>query len=208
MIQYDRKAGRYRDEKGRFVSRSTILNLIDREVSATEAKLVQTTQRLIAGQINLSQWQSAVATEIKESHIRAAILSAGGKEQMTRQLYGSLGQRLQSQYRYLNGFAQQLLQGEMSEARALWRSRLYGNSLRESFFRVEQLKKQNEGFNVAKRNLDSQAEHCSDCPSYSTNGHWLPVSLVTPPGNNCACRSRCRCSIQYAKLINGAIVPS
>ena len=37
---------------------------------------------------------------------------------------------------------------------------------------------------------------CQDCIGYAAQG-WVPIGLLPPPGQRCACHDRCRCYIIY-----------
>jgi hypothetical protein len=49
---------------------------------------------------------------------------------------------------------------------------------------------------LMKRKLDGQAQHCQDCLDYAARG-IVPIGTLPLPGQRCACRARCRCSIEY-----------
>lgn len=110
--------------------------------------------------------------------------------------YGKIGQRLREEYRFLQGFARDLLDGRVSGAMGIARIGLYAQSVRGSFLQGEEMRKQEQGFSLMRRKLDPQAQHCQDCISFAARG-IVPIGSVPLPGQRCACRSRCRCSVEY-----------
>lgn len=200
QVRYDPKAGQYRGSNGKFVGRDRILSLVNAEVERTEARLAAHTRLLAADKITLGEWEKRFATTLKDSHIRMAVFASGGKENTTRRAYGATGYNLRQQYDRLDGFAHALKDGELTEKGAIARSRLYAKSIKETFYQVEKQVREDEGFTVAKRWLDSQAKHCASCLLYTTKGEWRRVGTVVPPGVACACRAACKCQIAYAKL--------
>ena len=199
-IQYDSRTGQFRGNNGRFVSRSTVVSIIEEESARTEVRLMGITRRLTNGSLTLSEWETEFAQELKRSHLRLMMLAAGGKDNVGASHYGMAGAQIKKQYQYLDGFAIALKEGKLSRKQAIARAKLYGTSVRSTFYNVERLQRQLEGFTVAKRSLDPQAHHCAECLIHSTRGEWRKIENVTPPGVACSCGQRCRCSIIYAKL--------
>jgi len=195
---YDRNSGRYRDEKGRFLSQSAVEKLVDARIDRLDGTLKRLTRMLVDGNITLDQWQASIREQIKAAHLQAAIIGHGGKDGMDSAEYGRVGQRLRQEYAYLQGFARDLLGARLSGAVAVARAGLYAQSVRGSFWQGTELRKQEQGFSLMRRILDPQAQHCQDCLDYASRG-VVPVGSLPLPGQRCACRARCRCRIEYLR---------
>ena len=193
---YDRRIGRYRDDRGRFLSKESVDKLVDSRIDQLEANLRRYTRMLADGNLTLDQWQGSVREAIKNAHIQAALIGYGGKDEMGPAEYGRIGQRLRAEYTYLQGFARDLLDGRISNPMALARVGLYAQSVRGSYWQGTELRQQQQGFSLMKRKLDGQAQHCQDCLDYAARG-IVPIGTLPLPGQRCACRARCRCSIEY-----------
>ena len=193
---YDQTTGRYRNERGRFLSQGAIETLVSGRIDKLDATLRRVTKMMAEGNITLDQWQGSVREAIKAAHIQAAIIGHGGKDSMGPAEYGRIGQRLRAEYAYLQGFANDILSGRISVAMAVARISLYAQSVRGSYWQGLELRKQKEGYGMMRRILDSQAQHCEDCIQYSARG-IVSIGSIPLPGQRCACRSRCRCSVQY-----------
>jgi hypothetical protein len=195
---YDRRTNRYRDEKGRFLSQKGVEALVDGRIDRLKADLVRFTKMLAEGNLTLNQWQGSVQEAIKAAHIQATIVGHGGKAGMGSAEYWRIGQRLRQEYAFLQGFALDLLEQRVSAPMALARVGLYAESVRGSFWEGTSIRKEQQGFSLMRRILDPQAQHCADCPGYASRG-WVPIGSVPLPGQRCACRARCRCSVEYAR---------
>ena len=68
---YDRNTGRYRDERGKFLSQASVQKLVDGRIDKLEASLKRFTRMLSDGSITLDQWQGSVREAIKTAHIQA-----------------------------------------------------------------------------------------------------------------------------------------
>lgn len=202
---YDRKTGRFRDEKGRFLSEKSVQSLVDGRIDKLDRQLRQFTRMLADGAITLDQWQGSVREAIKAAHLQAAIIGHGGRSGMGAAEYGRIGQRLRQEYAYLQGFALDLLEQRSSPAMALARISLYAESVRGSFWEGASIRKEQQGYGLMQRVLDPTAQHCSDCVAYSSRG-IVPIGSVPLPGQRCACRARCRCSVRYFRQ-QAATVP-
>jgi len=75
---YDRNSGRYRDEKGRFLSQASVEKLVDARIDKLEGSLKRITRMLSNGNITLDQWEASVREAIIGAHIHAAIVGYGG----------------------------------------------------------------------------------------------------------------------------------
>jgi hypothetical protein len=193
---YDRNSGRYRDEKGRFLSQASVEKLVDARIDKLEGSLKRFTRMLSNGDITLDQWEASVREAIKGAHIQAAIVGYGGKDQMGSGEYGRIGQRLRSEYAYLQGFARDLLDRRISYPMATARVSLYAESVRGSYWQGTELRKQQQGYGLMRRILDPQAQHCQDCLDHAARG-IAPIGSLPMPGQRCACRARCKCRVEY-----------
>lgn len=203
---WDKKTGRYRDaDTKKFVSRSVVLKKIEIQNKRSKTYLENQAKRLVNREISLSQFQTTVIDEVKKSHIQMALLASGGKDGISKAGYGATGNRLKEEYQYLSNFVNAIARGELTEKRIIYRAGLYANSSAAAFYKSEQISRIENGATLAKRDLDPNADHCSDCPALSTNGKWLPIDRVTPPTRNCTCRSRCRCTIKYKYTTNASL---
>jgi len=88
-----------------------------------------------SGSLSTPQWVTGMREEIKRSYISQYLLGKGGVQNMTQADWGRLGGLLQNQYRYLDGFAQDINAGTMSEAQIKQRAELYINSSRQAYER-------------------------------------------------------------------------
>lgn len=202
---YDRAIGRYRDERGKFLSKAAVGQLVDRRIDKLESLLKRYTRMLANGQISLDQWQGSVRQAIKTAHIQAAIVGYGGRQAMGSAEFGRIGQRLRAEYGYLQNFVSDLLGGRVSTAMAVARIGLYAQSVRGSYWQGTELREQERGFSLMRRKLDAQAQHCQDCIDYAARG-IVPIGSLPMPGQRCACRARCKCSVEYFRQ-QPAVVP-
>ena len=193
---YDRISGRYRDEKGRFLSKASVGKLVDGRIDKLETQLKRFTRMLGDGSITLDQWQGSVREAIKAAHIQAATIGYGGRAEMGSAEYGRIGQKMRQEYTYLQSFARDLLDGRVSAPMAVARVGLYAESVRNSYWQGTEMREQQRGFSLMRRILDPQAVHCEDCKLYSARG-IVPIGSIPLPGQRCACRARCRCRVEY-----------
>lgn len=196
-VKFDQRTGRYRGESGRFVSRADVLRIVDEETARGQVRLRAIARLLVSKRIDIPEFQTRMAEQIKSSHIRLGLLGAGGKEAMTPQHYGTIGFNLRDEFKYLRNFGKAIAAGELDESQVMRRAELYAESSRLSFFAVEKQARQRAGVKLAKRSLDPQAKHCSDCLRHSTDGQWVPISEIVPVGSRCRCRNRCKCQIVF-----------
>lgn len=195
---YDPRTGRYRGANGRFLSQSAIEALVDGRANKLGTVLRSVTKRLSDGAITLDQWQQSVRELLKLAHVQAAIIGHGGRDSMTAADWGRIGQGLREEYRYLEGFARDLLDGRVSPAMAAARIGLYASAIRKTYWQGAELRQQKQGYSMMRRILDPQAAHCDDCISYARRG-LVPIGSLPMPGRRCACRSNCKCRVEFKR---------
>lgn len=193
---YDPVSGRYRGANGRFLSQAAIDALVDGRINSLATQLRRYTDMLSSGDITLDQWQQSVREALKLVHLQAAIIGHGGKDSMGPAEWGRIGQRLRMEYRYLEGFARDILAGRVSPAMALARIGLYAQSVRGTYWEGVSIRQEKQGYSMMRRILDSQAKHCQDCLRYAAAG-MVPVGSLPMPGQRCECQSNCRCSVKF-----------
>lgn len=196
MLEFDPRTHRYRNTTtGRFVRYAEVLEVAENEINRLEVRLMGHARLLNSGKINISEFQARMALSLKESHIRIAMLGAGGKKQMDSKQYGHVGQQLRKQYEYLYKFGQTIEGGALTEEQILRRAKSYAKSANLAFRKAEFVARGAKGF-YAKRLLDPQSRHCSQCIGHQRT-EWTLIDLITPLGFDCSCGGRCRCRLVF-----------
>ena len=196
--RYDPVTGRYRGSNGRFLSQSAVEALVDGRINKLGALLRRLTNMLSNGDITLVQWQESVREALKLAHVQAAIIGNGGRDNMQASDWGRIGQRLRAEYRYLEGFARDLLAGSISTPMAIARIGMYSQAVRGSYWEGSAIRQERQGYSLMRRILDPQAKHCEDCVRFAARG-VVPIGSLPMPGQRCACLSNRRCRVQYMR---------
>lgn len=179
-FQYDNRANRWRNPvNGQFVSENTVIAEMRRHQEATYTALDNLTKDLYAGRVNIQQWQTSVALELKDAHLAQAMFGAGGRANMDASKWGRVGGTLADEYRYLTNFANQIANGDISEKQALARIKQYGNATQQSYYR--------------------EYANAGDVPIDGSN----PLDTV-PGAGATRCRGNCKCSL--SRDANGLII--
>jgi len=196
--RYDPRSGRYRGSDGRFLSQSAVEALVDGRINKLGALLRRLTNRLSDGDITLDIWQESVRELLKLAHVQTAIIGHGGRDSMSAADWGRIGQGLREEYRYLEGFARDLLAGRISPAMASARIGLYAAAIRKTYWQGTELRQEKQGYSLMRRILDPQAAHCQDCLDFAARG-LVSIGSLPMPGQRCACRSNCKCRVEYKR---------
>ena len=159
------------------LSAAEITNEMRFHVTGTFELLNSLTNRLYDGSITLSQWELAVASELKDAHVAMAAFGAGGQANMTQAQLLRLRGTLEDQYAFLDGFANDIANGTQSRAQALARVRQYGRASQQSYW--NEYIRSREGLILWNLN---PAEHCGDCVSLQDGNPYTWDTLPTVPG--------------------------
>lgn len=191
---FDNRAQRWRDSAtGRFVSIGAVNAEMFRHSDATHSTLESLTRQLYAGDISLAKWQVAVASELKDAHLAQAMFAVGGRANMGQAEFGRVGQTLREQYAFLNDFAKQIANGEVSERMAIARIEHFGSSATQSYWN-EYADKSTGLIDWLLGAVDEQ--NCDLCPRFAANSPYTKDTLPARPADGSTpCKGRCRCTL-------------
>lgn len=173
LWQYDERSHRYRvtaegartlgRRAGTYISEQQIVGVRDSWVAVAKGRTDAIAGQYARGALDLQQWQAAMRQEIRVNFINEYMLGRGGRNAMTPADWGRIGQRVQVQYRYLDGFVNEIAAGRLSDAQIAARARMYVEASSQAFERAT----------VAARGAP-------DLPAYPGDG-------------GTQCRSNCKC---------------
>jgi len=182
------------------VSSREMYKLIKREQVGIKSDLDSLVTALLSNQISLEQWQKDSALIIKDSHVNAARLGRGGKENTYGIHYLEVANELRkNQYPAFRKLAEQMTKGELSEAQIRARVASYADSSKISYEKASLTQARDKGEVWARRRLGTCAPHCDQCIEYASRG-WVRLQEVVPPGVDCACRGNCCCSVETSRF--------
>lgn len=189
---------------GSFISRKEVVGMYDRHLAVTTQEFIDLAPQIKAGKIGAF----ADATDLlRKIHVANAVIEAGGIDKVSDRMWGKIGQSLKTQYyqgkndndesfglKHL--FKEMIDNPNYSEALLRNRLRMYANSGAIAGNIVDQARSQEEGATLMSRSLGVTDAHCADCVRFAGMG-WLPIGDLPLPQTQCACKSNCKCSVQY-----------
>jgi hypothetical protein len=204
---WDSSVGRYRGQDGRFVARSTIDSFVSRSLAASRNVSDTLGQLVSNGLVNVDDWKLSFRQEIKDEYIRQYLTGKGGLEQMISKDWGSIGGMLKEQYGYLDGFAQDIAAGNLSEAQIMARSDMYINSASEALERAKERVATSLGFDLVEWVVDTSLENCDDCLNFQSMGvvpvDEDPYDGAYPGSGDTQCLTNCGCHLEYSNSDSG-----
>jgi hypothetical protein len=198
-LRWNARAGRYVLPSGRFLSRTAVLETLERQIEATTAAMRADAESLQAGRVNLAEWQLGMERRVKSVHLLATAIEHGGFDQLSRADLGWIGSRVRAQYGYLANFAREIERGaQRLDGRFLARVALYAEAARSTQREAARRRGVLAGHDE-ERNVLSPADHCHatkdvpGCEDETARG-WVRIGTLAAIGSR-RCRSRCRCVI-------------
>lgn len=186
---------RYQTATGGLIPQDAILELVENRTADVVSDINDLTDDMIEGRISLGDWQRSVAEQVKDAHISHATLGRGGRLQMGQPEWGRTGGRLKFQYSKLDGFAESIARGELSEAQIRMRARMYGRSTMTAYWDGMHAAAGAADYTEMRRKL-RPAEHCEDCEDYAARG-WQPIGELPMPKTQSRCLTNCKCVVEY-----------
>lgn len=181
--------GRLRNQDGRLIREDWLRSWGRQSIAARFevvrrlAERVYDQDRMAAQQseINVAAWKEEMRQAIKDEHIRQ-YLSTKPRDAMTQADWGRIGGLLNEQYRYLDGFANDVAAGRLTEAQIEARSRMYMRSARQGFETANREIKQDAGYTEVRWVVNHALENCPDCLRWGRQG-WQRIE--DNPYNGC-----------------------
>lgn len=210
VYRWNARAGRYVAEDGTFVSEAELRDVFDSIVSRHSLEARALLLQLRNREISVSEFSVGMRQFIRDSQLYAAMLAVGGRDQMTQQRLGLVGQRIGIQYRFLSNFINQIRSGLPLDGRALVRAELYVHSAWGTWT-VFQQQLHVELDHTEMRNRLRPADHCTECvaltgtdlggsgtslPLVARKTGWTVLGSLKPIGQR-LCLTRCRCYFEY-----------
>ena len=200
-FRYETSTQRYRYtsglRKGQFVSEEQIIKLTQSVIASNKQSVMKVADSLIGGKINLAEWEKQTVIALKEMHIQSYLLGRGGLKNITPNDYNIIENKLQSEYKYLRKFAQDIINVGMSSAQFAARLNLYLESAQGTYELGRFHAHLTAGYNWEKR-IRTKTESCDDCIMWAGMG-WQPIGSLPNRGEKCQCRSRCGCKKLYSE---------
>lgn len=200
--QFNKKLNRYQSTGGRIISFAEATEKVDEWIDDTSSIVEQLSQLLAEKRLSIQDWRSRMIDAIKGSYIEQAILAGGGREQMTSADWGVVGNALRRQYEFLEGFANEIAAGHLTQGQIAMRSKMYINSSRQVYWRIrDRREKADEELWIT----EGDDRVCSPCTRAGAMG-WQPTGIFGWPGSGvvfrdtgemCEGLTSCRCRKEY-----------
>lgn len=186
------------DSPARSISRQRVKyeRAIEKNIQDTETRIASLMRDLQAGKIDIERFRDLMRDTIWRSHLKAAILGAGGVGNVSANTLEIVDREIAEQFRYLDGFINDLramrAQGQTIEPRQVSRAKLYAQAMRVTAREAQRQFIYNEiGGQAQERRILTPADHCPDCVEYADMG-WQPIGSLPPIGDS-QCGQNCKC---------------
>ena len=201
--KWDADAARYRNDAGQFMSADRVLEYVNESIDASKNVVDQFSTMVSNGTVSPAGWNTLFRQEIKEEYIRQYLAGIGGQPQMTPADWGSLGAMLKRQYGFLDDFANDIIDGKLSEAQIRARAQMYIRSAAQAYERALWKSVAEAGYDEVRWVLDELVENCPDCLAFEAMG-WQkmaddPFGGAFPGSGDTICLINCACHLEYRR---------
>ena len=176
----------------RMVKRSEIIRLLTEVSDGAGERLSRLAQQLHQGTLTERQFYEIARREVKHAYNANVALGKGGWHQVTQAEWGRNGALLRQEYARLKEFGRALASGELSEAQAVARARLYADSAYAQYWRAERGERQRRGLLSERWRTVGDERVCDICLGLEAQG-CQPLGILGLPGDP---HPGCRCSLE------------
>lgn len=198
---YYRDRNQYQDsESGKFISQGRVRLLMQRFETKYKQEIKGISDRLSNGEIDIQRWVLDMRRAIKDAYTIQYTVGKGGMDNMTQSDWGRIGGLLKGQYQYLNAFAGEIANGDLTPKQIVARANLYIDSSTQAF---ERGKAASHGlFNLPAYPGDGTTECMANCRCYwniKKDGDSYVASWKMSSAEHCeTCRVR---SVAWSNLV-------
>jgi len=190
------------NQSGTVFSQTQIRGMVAQSTQFSQSYTGNLSTRLADGNISRAQFISGMREELKGEYIRQYMLGRGGYEQMTYRDWGSVGGSLADQYRYLEGFADDIVAGNMTEGQIRNRAGMYSNSAREAYSRG--IDRMVRAWGADRETwVVSAGDNCPDCIDNQDEGKQEIGYFSMPGDGSTVCLTNCHCHKEYENSKTG-----
>ena len=132
---YDLTRKLFVDEDGNAMSQFDLAGVRDQYLDSMDTLVADYAANLESGRWTVATFEDTMRNRLKDAHIAEYVLGRGGASQMTQSDWGTLGQTLRQQYRFLRSYLDDLATGQETAGTARNRARNFIGSARSSFSR-------------------------------------------------------------------------
>lgn len=149
------------------------------------------------GDISATAWKNLMREQIKQNYIAAYMPGVGGYENMTQADWGRIGAMVKEQYKYLDGFYEEVKSGKLTPEQIRVRQNMYLNSSREAFETAVKRNASTLDMEYERWVIGSQ-HPCEDCQALA-GMDWVPMGTFRqiPGDGTTRCKTNCQCHIEY-----------
>jgi len=197
--RYNRRRHRYRLPNGRFASTQQAREYLDGYLRDVQDRNARETERYYRGEIGQDEYLAGMRQRLRDGHITARAMGVGGRSAMSRRDLAAINQHYKADTRYAHRLAALVEAGEISEAEAVRRSKLYaGGRMRRQLDQGMRDVRGEDGWEQGRRVLQAGAKHCSTCLNEAAQG-WLPINRCGAIGaTDCQAADRCYFDYRYS----------
>lgn len=154
------------------MSNTEALAFVDDGIAASNDVMLTLGEFVGDGRLSVDDWVVRMRAEIKGEYIRQYLQGVGGRDMMRPSDWGRIGGLLQKQYRFLDGFAEDIRQGNVQGGAIGTRASMYSESARQAYERA---------------NAVGQGVPLSKLPAFPGDGSTI-------------CKTRCKCNWVFVPI--------
>lgn len=133
--QFDESTHQYRNQStGRFLSPSGERGIAADYLAKRAQAVADLSAKVADGRVTAQQWETGMQKAIREAHGVQFALGRGGRAQVAADEWKALGGVVDTQNAYLRNFAEQLANGELTEAQIAARASMYVDAANSSYW--------------------------------------------------------------------------
>lgn len=177
---------------------------LEQRINTAREDIIDLANRLMEGQINISQFRESLVQTIKRVHLEAAFLGLEGMQNITPNIPTLVARRISQQIRFIDSAVAGVVRGHYGvndlAQRAVANSGLWSNNGRITSYQVQRQAlsdfAQSNNQQMYERRVLGAAEHCDGCVELADSG-LQPIGTLPAIGVGTPCGLKCQCRFEY-----------
>lgn len=185
---------------GRTLTRRDVRAKLEKVLDYLREQSAKIARRFDAGETTAEEMGDGLRELLRASHIVAATVGKGGREQMSSRDWGKVGAKVRWQNGFVDKFVKDLKGGKLSKAATVSRAKSYSSAVYVTYATAESDAAKEviepKGEEVLVRLITNSEEGCEECAADEAAG-WMKPDDMTEIGGR-LCQDFCKCTFEWS----------
>lgn len=195
-MRWDARIRRYRSERGRVLSPSTVRKQVEQYVNQEVKWARSEATKVVTQLVSDFSFFSKMEAKIEAWHKVTGVIAYGGRAQMDPERWGRLEDVITREQGFLAGFRNDMILAPEIPEGIVNRAGMYPNAAYSTYENQVLQRESDSGVTLGRRVCEADGASCEECVDAATE-ELIPLDEI-PEIGSLQCLNSCRCEIEFS----------